>query len=235
MYENQETVSYQDDAAVKAGVAAYMTKVFSWMFMGLMLTAATAILVTTSETLFELVYESGLVFAFIIAELVLVIVLSFLIRKMSPTVATVMFCVYSIVSGVTFSAIFIIYELSSITSIFFVTAGIFGAMALIGHTTKKDLSGIGYLCFIGLIGIIIVSIVNIFLASSGLDFIISAIAILVFVGFTAYDTQKIKEFYYSNSGNPTMLGRMAIVGALALYLDFINLFLRLLRMFGRRK
>ena len=235
MYENQEVYGQQNPAVTDtAGIAAYMTNVFKWMFMGLMLTAVTALLAAT--TMEELIWESGLWLVCIIVELVLVLVLSLGIKKMNPTFAMGMFCTYAIVSGLTFSIIFFAYEASSIISIFFVTAGIFGSLALIGYKTKKDLSGLGPWLLVGLIGAIFASIVTAFLPDAGLlDFAISIVGVIIFVGFTAYDTQKIKQYYYANTDNPTMLKRVAVIGALNLYLDFINLFLKLLRLLGKRK
>ena len=160
--------------------------------------------------------------------------LSFRIQKMSVAAAQATFWVYAALVGVSLASIFLVYSQQSITQVFFITAATFGAMSLYGYTTKRDLTGMGSFLFMGLIGIIIASVVNIFLASSALGFAISVIGVLIFTGLTAYDTQKIKEMYSVNDDG-TVAGRKAIMGALSLYLDFINLFLMLLRLFGQSR
>ena len=171
----------------------------------------------------------------IIAELALVIGLSTAINKLSLTTATLLFILYSVINGATLSSIFIVYDISTIGNVFFITAGTFGAMALYGYTTKKDLSGLGKLLFMGLIGIIIATLVNVFLVkSAGFDLLLSYAGVLIFVGLTAYDSQKIKEMCSSIEYADASAQKLSLLGALTLYLDFINLFLYLLRIFGRR-
>ena len=170
----------------------------------------------------------------IIAELVLVFVLSARINKMSVATATIMLIVYSALNGVTLSFIFVVYSLGSIAKTFFITTGMFGVMALVGATTKRDLSKLGSILFMALIGLIIASLVNIFLRSSGLDWVISLIGVVLFTALTAYDVQRVKQLAAeSDLYDDTQVGRLAVISALSLYLDFINLFLYLLRFFGR--
>lgn len=203
---------------------------FAWMFVGLMLTAATSFAVSSNKTLTDLLISNGLIyFGLFIAEFAVVIYLSLRIMKMSFAQALGAFLIYAILNGVTLTAILMAYTATSIAGVFVCTAAIFGVMAAIGYTTKKDLTSIGMLCFVALIGIIIASLVNIFLRSSTFNYILSYLVILVFLGLTAYDTQKLKKL--SASGISVNLG---ILGALTLYLDFINIFINLLRIFGKR-
>ncbi len=212
---------------------ALMRKVYVWMTLALVITGFTAYFVATNPTALSLIYSNQLVFwALIIAELGLVIGLSAAINRLSLTTATLMFVLYSVVNGVTMASIFLVYTLSSIASVFFITAATFGAMALYGYFTKKDLTSWGRFLFMALIGIIIASVVNIFVGSSGLSLIVSYIGVLVFVGLTAYDSQKIKEMLSTATNQGEGMQKLALLGALTLYLDFINLFLHLLRILG---
>ena len=212
---------------------ALMRKVYVWMTLALVITGFTAYFVATNPTALSLIYSNQLVFwALIIAELGLVIGLSAAINRLSLTTATLMFVLYSVVNGVTMASIFLVYTLSSIASVFFITAATFGAMALYGYFTKKDLTSWGRFLFMALIGIIIASVVNIFVGSSGLSLIVSYIGVLVFVGLTAYDSQKIKEMLSTAANQGEGMQKLALLGALTLYLDFINLFLHLLRILG---
>ncbi len=200
---------------------------FAWMFAGLLLTAVTSFAVSSNKGLTDFLISNGLVyFGLFIAEFALVAYLSLRIMKMSFTQALGAFLVYAVLNGVTLTAILMAYTATSIAGVFVCTAAIFGVMAAIGYTTKKDLTSIGMLCFVGLIGVIIASVVNIFLRSNTFSYILSYLVILVFLGLTAYDTQKLKKL--SGSSN------LGILGALMLYLDFINIFINLLRIFGRR-
>jgi FtsH-binding integral membrane protein len=184
--------------------------------------------------LFYQIASSGAMWLLIIVELVLVFVLSARINKMSVTTATIMLIVYSALNGATLSFIFLAYSLGSIAKTFFITTGMFGVMALVGATTKRDLSKMGSILFMALIGLIIASLVNIFLHSSGLDWIISLIGVVLFTALTAYDVQRVKRLATeSDLYDDTQVGRLAVISALSLYLDFINLFLYLLRFFGR--
>jgi hypothetical protein len=212
-----------------------INQVFIWMALGLALTAGTAFYTVTNETMSRLVLGNQMVFfGLIIAELALVFGVSAAINKISATLATGLFFLYSALNGLTLSAIFLVYELGSIAGVFFITAGTFGAMSIYGLTTKKDLTSWGSLLFMGLIGIIIASLVNLFLQSSMFSLIISFVGVAVFVGLTAYDSQKIKEMAATVSDGESA-GKVAVMGALSLYLDFINLFIMLLRIFGDRK
>ncbi len=230
---------------VDAGLRAYMLRVYNYMATGLAITgaAAAATYMAATETtaagvqltqLGALLYTSPLKWVVILAPLAMVFFLSFRVHKMSVAAAQTTFWIYAAMVGVSFSILGLVYSGESITRVFLITAASFGALSLFGYTTKKDLSGWGSFLFMGLIGIIIASIVNIFLASSALQFVVSVIGVLVFAGLTAYDTQQIKEMYYEGDGE-VAAGRKAIMGALRLYLDFINLFLMLLQLFGNRE
>ena len=210
-----------------------MRKVYVWMTLAMIITGFTAYYVATSQTLLTAIYSNSMVFyGLIIAELALVFVLSSMINKLSLLTATLMFVLYSVINGATLSFIFLAYTASSITSVFFITAATFASMALYGYFTKKDLSSWGRILTMGLIGIVIASLVNIFLHNSGLNLIISYVGVLVFVGLTAYDTQKIKQMMLEAPDAGEHMQKIALLGALSLYLDFINLFLMLLRILG---
>ncbi len=218
-----------------AAFSVLMRKVYVWMTLALVITGFTAYYVAHSTNfVYTLMSSSGLMWGLIIAELALVIGLSAAIHKLSLTVATLMFVVYSIINGLTLSFIFFAYTESSIAQVFFITAGTFGAMALIGYTTKTDLTSLGKYLFMGLIGIIIATLVNLFFNNDMVTMIVSYLGVLIFVGLTAYDSQKIKKMCMSFEYADTNAQKMALLGALTLYLDFINLFIYLLRIFGRR-
>ena len=204
------------------------------MTLGLAITGLTALFVADSN-LIEVLFSGSFTFwILIIAELALVWYLSSRIMKLSMPVATAAFAVYSLLNGVTLSPIFLVYTGESIASTFFITAGTFAAMAIFGYTTKRDLSSMGSYLMMGLIGLIIASVVNIFVGSSLLMWVVSYLGVLIFVGLTAYDTQRIKEMIAQSVGDEEQTKKVALLGALNLYLDFINLFLYLLRLFGRR-
>lgn len=234
-YSKFEQMVNEREAIVESAFPALMKKVYVWMTLALVITGMSSWLVANSPALLEAIFTNRLLFfGMIIAELGLVIWLSAGIRKMSLTTATLLFILYSVVNGVTMASIFVIYTMESIATTFFITAGTFGAMSLVGYKTSKDLSGMGRYLIMALIGLIIATIVNIFVGSSMMAMIISYIGVLVFVGLTAYDTQKIKEmFMFADEYNPDVQ-KYAVLGSLTLYLDFINLFLYLLRIFGRR-
>lgn len=221
-------------------VSAYsklMRSVYLWMTFALIITGLTAATVAFSPAMLSMLFSSKITFyGLIIAELAVVIILSARIQKLSFTTATLMFILYSILTGATLSVIFLAYQLDSIVTTFFVTAGTFGSMTLIGYTTKKDLSKMGTYLLMTLIGLVIATLVNMFLANSTLDWIITYVGVLLFIGLTAYDTQKIKqmlrEYGTEINGNSQ---KMALMGSLTLYLDFINLFLYLLKILGNRK
>ena len=203
---------------------------FAWMFVGLVVTGLSAIFVASSPALINALYTNSILFfGLMIAELGLVFFLSLRINKMSYEAAVASFVSYSFLNGLTLSSIFLLYTSTSVASVFFITALVFGTMAVYGYTTKKDLTTIGSLAFMGLIGVILASIVNIFLRNSGFNYILSYLTIAIFIGLTAYDTQKIKNI----SGNASK--NLGVLGALMLYLDFVNIFINLLRIFGRRR
>jgi FtsH-binding integral membrane protein len=210
-----------------------ISTVFTWMSLGLLLTAAVAYYTASSQDMIQFIFGNRFVFfGLIIAEFGLVMAISAAINRVSAMTATAMFFAYAGLNGLTLASIFLVYKLGSIAGVFFVTAGTFGAMALYGYTTKRDLTSFGNILMMALIGIVIASVVNMFFGSGMLNFIISIVGVLVFTGLTAYDTQKIKEF--AGQGDIETENKMAVLGALTLYLDFVNLFLMLLRLFGGR-
>lgn len=228
-------------AITQAGTEAstiFLAKVFNWMAIGLGLTGLAAFLTVNSQGLLQLVFGNKMVFyGLIFGELGLVFYLSARIQKISAQAATGLFIAYSILNGVTLSAILLLYTMTSVAATFFITAGMFGAMAVYGFVTKKDLSSWGSFLFMGLIGIIIASVVNIFLGSSMMSWMISGIGVIIFTGLTAYDVQQITRMGEQGimNGGEAAIRKGAIMGALKLYLDFINLFLMLLRFMGDRR
>lgn len=213
-----------------------MRKVYVWMTLALVITGATAYGVATSPGLMMTIATNQLLFwGLIIAEFGLVIAISAAINKLSLTTATLLFILYSVINGATLSFIFAVYTMSSIASVFFITAGTFAVMAVVGYTTKKDLTSMGKILLMALIGIIIATVVNIFLKSTGLEMIVSYLGVLIFVGLTAYDSQKIKQMLQTAPDAGEGAQKLALLGALSLYLDFVNLFIYLLRIFGRRE
>src|SRR4029077_1677279 len=234
-----------DQVAIDAGLRAYMIRVYNYMTAGVALTGLVAWLTFSAAvvqtgaglqlTAFgQAVFQGPLMWVLVLAPLGLVFAISFGINRMQPATALMLFFVYAGFLGMSLALIFLIFTGTSITRVFFISAATFGALSLWGYTTKRDLSGLGSFMFMGLIGIIIASLVNIFLRSSGLDWAISVIGVIVFAGLTGWDTQRIKEIY-SPMDDGTVGGRKAVMGALSLYLDFINLFLMLLRLVGDRR
>jgi hypothetical protein len=221
-----------DVIAIDAGLRAHMLNVYNHMAAGVGLTALVAWL-TYRLTGPELL-QSPLMWVFIFAPLILVFFISARINTLSVSAARSLFYLYAALVGVSLSILFHIYTNSSITRVFFITAAMFGALSLFGYTTRRDLSGFGTFLFMGLIGIIIASLVNLFLRSTQLDWLISVVGVGVFAGLTAYDTQRIKAIYDRND-DATSAGRKAVIGALSLYLNFINLFMMLLRLAGNRR
>lgn len=220
-------------------VKTFLSGVFMWMFLALAITAATSwLFATTPELIGLLITETGMSFlgwVVMLAPLGLVILLSAGINRMGASTMVLIFVLFSMLMGASLSFIFLMYELGSIAKTFVITAGMFGTMAVVGYTTKTDLTKFGSLMFMGLIGIIIASVVNMFMQSSTMDYIISFIGVLVFTGLTAYDVQKLKRIGSQIVENNESVRKITIMGALTLYLDFINLFLFLLRFFGNRK
>lgn len=215
-------------------VTAFLSKVYGWMFLGLLITAGTALVVASSPFLIETLILNRLLFwVLVLGQLGLVFFLAARVEKMAPATAAGLFMLYSAMVGVTSSVILLIYTGSSIVSTFVITAGMFGAMAVYGSLTKRSLAGVGQFMFMGLIGLIIASIVNIFVASSAMSFVISVVGVIVFTGLTAWDAQRLKEMAVALPDG--RVGSYAVVGALSLYLDFINLFFFLLRLLGGRR
>ncbi|MGK3123668.1 Bax inhibitor-1 family protein [Candidatus Pantoea formicae] len=219
------------------GLQTYMAQVYGWMTCGLLLTAFVSFFAANDPRVMFFIFANRFVFfGLIIAQLGLVFVLSGMVHRLSGGVATSLFMLYSALTGLTMASIFTIYTGTSIASTFFITAGMFGAMSFYGYTTKRDLSRFGSLLFMALIGIVLASLVNFWLKSPALMWAITYIGVVVFVGLTAYDTQKLKSIGENiNTNDKENLRRYSIMGALTLYLDFINLFLMLLRIFGNRR
>lgn len=224
------------ELSVEAAFPVLMRKVYIWMTLALVITGITAYEVaTTPSIIMAIASNSALMWGLIIAEFVLVFAISGAINRLSLTTATLLFVLYSVINGATLSFIFLLYTATSITSVFFITAGTFAVMAFIGYTTNTDLTSMGKILFMALIGIIIATVVNMFVGSSTLQMIVSYIGVLVFVGLTAYDSQKIKQMLMMAPDTGETSQKLALLGALSLYLDFINLFLYLLRIFGARR
>lgn len=214
----------------------YMVKVYTWMCLAMIITGGVAMYTASSEAMMQMIFGNKYVFfGLILLEFVAVGVLVGLINRMTASIATFIFIIYSVFNGLTLSAIFTLYTSESIASTFFITAGTFGAMSFYGYVTKTDLTKWGNLFFMGLVGLIIASVVNWFMQSSVLYWITTCAGVLIFTGLTAYDTQKIKNTNIIGNEGSDQDHKEAIMGALTLYLDFINLFLYLLRIFGRRK
>ncbi len=242
-----QTGTATDRAVIDEGLRQYMLRVYNYMASGLALTGIVAYITADASVVMNeagqiialtslgaTLFESGLRWVVMLAPLGFVLFLSFGLHRMSFSTAQTVFWMFAAVMGISMATIFIEFTGASVARVFFITAGTFAGMSLYGYTTKKDLSGFGSFLFMGLIGIIIASVVNMFIASSALHFAISVIGVLVFVGLTAYDTQQIKVMYAEADDAETM-GKKAIMGALRLYLDFINLFIMLLHLFGSRR
>lgn len=225
-------------AVIDEGLRSYMLRVYNIMALGLAITGiaalGTSVMAQNNPAFAQAIYGSPLKWVVMFAPLAMVFFLSFRIEKMSVSAAQTTFWVYAAMMGLSLSSIFLVFTGESIVRTFFITAASFGALSLYGYTTKKDLSGMGSFLIMGVFGILIASVVNIFLGSTGLQFAISVLGVLIFAGLTAYDTQQIKEMYYEGDG-ATVAGRKAIMGALRLYLDFINLFMFLLQFLGNRE
>ena len=225
-------------AEIDEGLRAHMLKVYNYMASGVLLTGIVALLfgnaMVGNPQLAQTLFGGPLHFVFMFAPFIMVLVMSFGLNRLSPFALQVCYWTFATLMGVSLSWITLVYTGTSIAKVFFITAATFGSLSLYGYTTKKSLSGWGSFLFMGVIGIIIASIVNIFLQSAMMEFVISVIGVLVFAGLTAYDTQKIKQMYFEGYGSEAM-SKLSIMGALNLYLDFINMFLFLLRLFGSRE
>lgn len=231
-----DRLSVQDVKRPQALQRTLMQYVFLWMAAGLGITGLTSLLLFKNESLIYSLMSSKLLFyGLIIAEIVVVVYLSARISRMSFGMATALFCAYALLNGLTLSPIFLLYTSQSIAETFFITAGTFSVMAIYGYFTKRDLTRWGSLLFMALIGLIIAMVVNFFLRSGVMSLVISIAGVLIFVGLTAYDVQKIKNLFADVDNANDEVKKIAVLGALTLYLDFINLFLYLLRLFGRRR
>jgi uncharacterized protein len=248
---NRAKAAQQTAVVMDEGLRAYMLKVYNYMASGVLLTGIISVLVFNlsggmniglgpngltglTDPFGQLIFNSGFKWLVMLAPLGIVMYLSFGIAKMSASKAQSIFWVFATLMGASLASIFIVYTQMSIARVFFITSGTFGAMSIYGYTTKRDLTKLGSFLMMGLIGIIIASVVNMFMRSGMMEFVISILGVLIFVGLTAYDTQKIKNMYaMSDSGE--VMGKKAVMGALTLYLDFINLFIMLLRLFGQRR
>ncbi len=233
--QNYNDYNYESSIDRKSAIASQMARVFGWMFIGLMVTGLTALYTINSSAMINLIYSGGFtIFGLMLLEIVFVVFISRRAMHMEYGVAAGAFIMYSILNGLTLSVIFFAYTFGSIALAFFMAAGFFGFMSVYGLVTKTDLTSMGSLLMMGLVGLIIVSIVNIFLNSSPLGWIISIVGVAIFLGLTAYDSQKIKNISMHYMGTEKERN-VAIIGALTLYLDFINLFLYILRILGKRR
>lgn len=228
------TERFGSDATLDQGLRAYMLKVYNYMALGLGLTGAVAFFLASSPSLLYAVAGGPLLWVFMLAPLGVVFFLSFAIDRISASTAQLLFWLYAGLMGVSMGTIAVAFTLESLARVFFITASTFAGMSLYGYTTKKDLSKMGSFLFMGLIGIILASLVNLFLKSTGMQFVLSVLTVLVFTGLTAYDTQVIRGMYTQHAGSEAQ-GKMAILGALRLYLDFINIFISLLHLMGERR
>jgi FtsH-binding integral membrane protein len=233
--EARTTPLGRESSADSATLVQFFNSVYAWMASGVALSALVAWWVSTQPQLMAQIFRGPALIILFIVQIGLVIAVSAAINKISATVATALFMLYSALNGLTLSAIFIVYTGASLVATFAAAAGMFGAMSVYGFVTKRDLSRLGSLLFMALIGLVIATVVNIFWANSMLYWIITYAGILIFVGLTAYDTQNLKRIALQTADNPSMAARLAISGALKLYLDFINLFLLLLRVMGDRR
>ena len=234
---NFDAMTRERELSISAAFPVLMRKVYVWMTLALVITGITAYGVASSPGVISALYSNqAIMWGLIIAEFALVIGISAAINRLSLPTATMLFVLYSAINGVMLSSVFLIYTASSIASVFFITAGTFAVMAFIGYTTKTDLTSMGKIIMMALIGLIIASLVNVFLVkSSGFDLILSYVGVLIFVGLTAYDSQKIKQMLLKAPDAGEGAQKLALLGALSLYLDFINLFIYLLRIFGKRE
>lgn len=231
MENYNESYGSQPTVTLTHSVSKVMRGVYLRMFLGLIVTAVTSLYVASQYELMKAIFSNRFAFwGLIIAELVCVFVISGAINKLKSATAALLFYLYAVLNGVVFSSLFWVYEIESIGYTFLITAGVFGAMTIYGYMTRADLTKFGSFLFMALIGLIITSVVNIFVGSSRLEWIISFVGVAIFIGLTAWDTQKIKKMV--QYGDSSQMGKIATLGALSLYLDFINLFLYLLRFFG---
>jgi hypothetical protein len=233
-YGTPTNLDYQSRVGTST-LSQFFNAVYAWMAAGLALTAVVAWFVSNNMHLVRQMFSPGMLIVLFIVEIGLVITVSGAIRRISAPVATALFMLYAAINGITLSILFLIYTQESLASTFFVTAGTFGAVSVYGYVTKTDLTRMGSFLFMALIGLIIATVVNIFVASSTLYWITSYAGVLIFVGLTAWDTQKLRMIAIATENDPAMAARLSVTGALALYLDFVNLFIYLLRFTGKRR
>jgi len=236
-YNNKSSFASVASSAMSydSGLRSYMVRVFQYMAIALGISGLVAFLVASSPALVKTLFGTPLVWIVMFAPLAFVFFFSYRLNSISASQARNYLWIYSALMGISLASILLVYTATSVARVFFITASTFGAMSYYGYTTKKDLTSFGSFLTMGLIGLIIASLVNIFLKSSALEFAISLIGVFVFIGLTAYDSQKIKQSFYHFSGNTEMTNKAAVIGALSLYMDFINLFVMLLRFLGDRK
>jgi len=233
--QNYYSSSISSSATRDVGLRDYMLKVYNFMAIALAISGATAFLVASSPQLMNLIFGTPLRWIAILAPIAFVFFFSFKLQSISASTAKNYLWAYSALMGVSLASLLIVYTGASVARVFFITASVFGAMSIYGYTTKKDLTNLGSFLIMGLIGIIIASVVNLFLKSPALYFAISILGTLIFIGLTAYDVQKIKQNYYLSSGDQESINKSATIGALVLYMDFINLFIHLLQLIGNKR
>lgn len=245
MWKQNQTLTQTQDTAVDVGLRSFMLSVYNYMGGGLALTGIMALLFASNESLMQLLYRtdptgmmvgmSPLGWLVALAPIGFALFFGFKIQSISFKTAQMVYWAFAAVMGISLSSLLLIYTGASVARVFFITAGVFGGMSLYGYTTKRDLTGVGSFLIMGLWGLIIASLVNMFLQSSAMQFVLSIISVVIFTGLTAYDTQKLKGVYYAVAGSGEMAGKAAVMGALNLYMDFINLFISLLRLLGDRR
>ena len=227
-----QSPAYREELAAQR---TFMARVYGWMTIGLLATALVALAIDALKLQEQLFRSQGTFIILLIVQFGIAMGMGFMINKIPAAVAAGMFILYSVITGVVFSILFLLYTNASIAGTFFITAGMFGAMSVIGYTTKKDLTSMGSYLFMALIGLILASVVNMFMHSSGLYWLLTFGGVVIFTGLTAYDTQKIKQSYANGTYGSAAFEKTAVYGAFSLYLDFINLFLYMLRLLGNRK
>lgn len=239
MFENEKVAYYSNSEVIDEGLRNYMLKIYNYMAGGLAATAVVAWLIVSNPSILRLFFTphgvSGLGWLALLSPLILVFAFGWVLSRGTLKQVQSMFWGYSALMGISLAPIFLVYTGSSIARVFLITSATFGGLSLYGYTTKKDLSGWGSFLIMGVIGLVVASIVNIFLNSTGLDYALSYLTVFIFAGLTAYDTQKLKSLYFATGNNEDFAERSAISGALSLYLDFINMFMALLRIMGNRR
>ena len=232
---SMRTVGTDSSVAYDQGLRSYMLKIYNYMALALVLTGATALGVASSPNMMAAIFGSPLKWVVMLAPLGFIMVMSFGIHKLSFGALQGLFWAFAAVMGVSLSSILLVYTGESVARAFFITAATFGSASLYGYTTKKDLTGMGSFLFMGVIGLVIASLVNLYMQSSALQFAISAICVIVFTGLTAYDSQRLKQQYYQLAGNAKFMAKASIMGALSLYINFINIFVSILQLIGDRR